>query len=90
MDLNSLELVWFSCHFGALMLCAGSYAEVCKTTLRLTNPSDKRVLFKVKTTAPKSYCVRPNSGIIAEGATQEVDGEWRDAGVYDVPVCVRV
>ena len=55
--------------------CVGSYAEVCKTTLKLTNPSERRVLFKVKTTAPKSYCVRPNSGIIAQGATQEVDGE---------------
>ena len=64
----------------------GSYAEVCKTTLRLSNPSDKRVLFKVKTTAPKSYCVRPNSGIIAQGATQEVDGEGKRGCVLRV-VC---
>lgn len=31
---------------------------------RLTNVSDKRVVFKIKTTAPKKYCVRPNSGIL--------------------------
>jgi hypothetical protein len=51
----------------------GPYSEVNKTTLKLANPTDQRVLFKVKTTAPKSYCVRPNSGIIAGGETQEVD-----------------
>lgn len=32
--------------------------------MKLTNPSDKKVLFKIKTTAPKKYCVRPNSGIL--------------------------
>lgn len=32
--------------------------------LRLTNISDKKVLFKIKTTAPKKYCVRPNSGLL--------------------------
>lgn len=30
----------------------------------MTNPSEKRVCFKIKTTAPKRYCVRPNSGMI--------------------------
>ena len=61
----------------------GSYTEVCKTTLRLTNPSDKRVLFKVKTTAPKSYCVRPNSGIISQGGTQEVDVMLQSGEISD-------
>ncbi|GLH15179.1 Vesicle-associated membrane protein-associated protein A [Gryllus bimaculatus] len=32
--------------------------------MKLTNPSSMRVLFKIKTTAPKKYCVRPNSGIL--------------------------
>lgn len=32
--------------------------------MKLTNPSDKKVLFKIKTTAPKKYCVRPNSGVL--------------------------
>ena len=45
----------------------------CAKPSSLTNPSDKRVLFKVKTTAPKSYCVRPNSGTIAPGQSQEVE-----------------
>uniref|UniRef100_A0A4W5JS73 Vesicle-associated membrane protein-associated protein A n=1 Tax=Hucho hucho TaxID=62062 RepID=A0A4W5JS73_9TELE len=33
---------------------------------------DRRVCFKVKTTAPRRYCVRPNSGIIDAGATVTV------------------
>nr|CAH7741310.1 unnamed protein product [Callosobruchus chinensis] len=32
--------------------------------MKLTNPSEERVMFKIKTTAPKMYCVRPNSGIL--------------------------
>ncbi|XP_058790834.1 vesicle-associated membrane protein-associated protein B [Phymastichus coffea] len=33
--------------------------------MKLTNPtSNQKVYFKIKTTAPKKYCVRPNSGLI--------------------------
>ncbi|PKA64814.1 Vesicle-associated protein 2-2 [Apostasia shenzhenica] len=32
--------------------------------VQLSNKSDKYVAFKVKTTSPKRYCVRPNTGII--------------------------
>jgi hypothetical protein len=39
-------------------------AEVVTSQLTLTNPSAQSVCFKVKTTAPKRYCVRPNSGVI--------------------------
>jgi hypothetical protein len=28
------------------------------------NPTDRKICFKVKTTAPKRYCVRPNSGVV--------------------------
>ncbi|EMC97635.1 hypothetical protein BAUCODRAFT_575649 [Baudoinia panamericana UAMH 10762] len=40
--------------------------------LRLHNPSSDPVAFKVKTTAPKQYCVRPNSGRIEAGRAVEV------------------
>ncbi|XP_040373114.1 vesicle-associated protein 2-2 isoform X1 [Rosa chinensis] len=33
-------------------------------SIRLTNMSDHHVAFKVKTTSPKKYCVRPNVGVI--------------------------
>lgn len=40
--------------------------------MRLTNPTDKKILFKIKTTAPKKYCVRPNSGALDPKHTIEV------------------
>lgn len=38
-------------------------------TLQLTNKTNDYVAFKVKTTNPKKYCVRPNSGIISPGSS---------------------
>lgn len=53
--------------------------------MNLTNPSDKQVLFKIKTTAPKKYCVRPNSGLLKPGeyviisiSLQPVDSDAAD------------
>ncbi|XP_066508414.1 vesicle-associated membrane protein-associated protein A-like [Hoplias malabaricus] len=46
----------------------GPFTDVVTATLKLTNPSDRKVCFKVKTTAPRRYCVRPNSGTIDPGA----------------------
>ncbi|MCJ1422496.1 phosphatidylinositol-binding protein scs2 [Sticta canariensis] len=40
--------------------------------LRLRNPGADPIAFKVKTTAPKQYCVRPNSGRIEAGSEVEV------------------
>lgn len=40
--------------------------------LKLKNPNKFPVAFKVKTTAPKQYCVRPNSGRIEPGREVEV------------------
>lgn len=36
------------------------------------NNSDQAVAFKVKTTAPKFYCVRPNASVVAPGETVDV------------------
>ncbi|KAM4551784.1 vesicle-associated membrane protein-associated protein A-like [Odontesthes bonariensis] len=47
----------------------GPFTDVVTTNLKLKNPSDRRVCFKVKTTAPRRYCVRPNSGVIDAGQT---------------------
>ncbi|XP_077235454.1 vesicle-associated protein 1-3-like [Tasmannia lanceolata] len=41
-------------------------------SLQLTNKTDQNVAFKVKTTNPKKYCVRPNSGIVLPGTTCDV------------------
>lgn len=40
--------------------------------MKLTNPSDRKVLFKIKTTAPKKYCVRPNSGVLDSKSVIEI------------------
>lgn len=42
----------------------GPFTDVVTADLKLSNPTDSRICFKVKTTAPKRYCVRPNSGIL--------------------------
>ncbi|KAI9488844.1 PapD-like protein [Zychaea mexicana] len=46
--------------------------RVVEEKLAIRNPNSGPVAFKVKTTAPKQYCVRPNSGIINPNATREV------------------
>ncbi|KAI0470699.1 PapD-like protein [Xylariaceae sp. FL0804] len=40
--------------------------------LRIKNPNPHPMAFKVKTTAPKQYCVRPNSGRVEPGKEVEV------------------
>ena len=40
--------------------------------LKLRNPADRPVFFKVKTTAPRFYCVRPNSGVVKPGDTANI------------------
>ncbi|XP_043193259.1 vesicle-associated membrane protein-associated protein B-like [Amphibalanus amphitrite] len=46
--------------------------EVSSSSLKITNTSDKKVTFKVKTTAPKRYCVRPNQGVLNAGASTNI------------------
>ncbi|KAF9116618.1 phosphatidylinositol-binding protein scs2 [Mortierella sp. AM989] len=46
--------------------------EAIKESLIISNPTQLPIAFKVKTTAPKQYCVRPNSGRIEPGQDLEV------------------
>ncbi|WVQ93872.1 hypothetical protein IAU59_000950 [Kwoniella sp. CBS 9459] len=46
--------------------------SLVKRSLYIHNPNPHPVAFKVKTTAPKQYCVRPNSGRIDAGESVEV------------------
>ncbi|XP_014505755.1 vesicle-associated protein 1-2 [Vigna radiata var. radiata] len=41
-------------------------------SLQLSNKTDAYVAFKVKTTNPKKYCVRPNTGIVMPRSTCDV------------------
>ncbi|XP_024996416.1 vesicle-associated protein 1-2-like [Cynara cardunculus var. scolymus] len=42
------------------------------SSLQLTNKTDNHVGFKVKTTNPKKYCVRPNTGVVLPRSTCEI------------------
>ncbi|KAI0714056.1 VAMP-associated protein [Cerioporus squamosus] len=48
------------------------FTQSVKRALQITNNNAQPVAFKVKTTAPKLYCVRPNSGRVEPGETVEV------------------
>uniref|UniRef100_T1IYF9 MSP domain-containing protein n=1 Tax=Strigamia maritima TaxID=126957 RepID=T1IYF9_STRMM len=50
----------------------GPFTDKVTSYLSLTNPTDRRVCFKVKTTAPKRYCVCPNSGIMDPKSSVDV------------------
>ncbi|CAN0152699.1 unnamed protein product, partial [Discosporangium mesarthrocarpum] len=41
--------------------------------LKLSNLSSEKVAYKVKTTEPKRYLVRPNQGVIGPGGTGHID-----------------
>ncbi|KAG9306441.1 hypothetical protein G9A89_003551 [Geosiphon pyriformis] len=48
------------------------FTQTVKECLTVSNPNHEPVAFKVKTTAPKQYCVRPNSGRIEAGQSVTV------------------
>jgi MSP (Major sperm protein) domain len=56
--------------------CSGSFTEPIPVELKMINPSDLRVGFKIKTTAPKQYTVRPSSGIVNPGDAVVVTSEY--------------
>ena len=62
----------------------GPFSDVVTTTLKLSNPTDRNVCFKVKTTAPRRYCVRPNSGIIDAGTSINVSGNEPKSGTAEI------
>lgn len=41
-------------------------------SLQLSNKTDHHVAFKVKTTNPKKYCVRPNTGMVSPRSTCDI------------------
>ncbi|XP_053692691.1 vesicle-associated membrane protein/synaptobrevin-binding protein [Sabethes cyaneus] len=50
----------------------GPFCTAVSSFMRLTNPTDHNILFKIKTTAPKKYCVRPNCGLLEPKNTVEI------------------
>lgn len=64
----------------------GPFTDVVTTTLKLANPTDRNVCFKVKTTAPRRYCVRPNSGVIEAGTSVNVSGKMKYSVCLFLPI----
>lgn len=50
----------------------GPFTSAVSSVMKLTNPSDRKVCFKIKTTAPERYCVKPNSGVIDPKQTVDI------------------
>lgn len=76
-DLNQVQLYHlFNYAFTWFIVHLGSFTAVVTANLKLTNPTEKKVCFKVKTTAPKRYCVRPNSGFVEPNGVVEVAGKF--------------
>lgn len=51
---------------------------VVPQSLKLTNTHTGVVFFKIKTTAPKKYCVRPNGGKLNPDCSTVIQSGWCD------------
>ena len=48
-----------------MLLNVGPFTDaISAANLKLTNPTTRTVIFKIKTSAPRHYCVRPISGVL--------------------------
>ena len=56
----------------------GKKGQVLTSTVAITNPGQNDVVYKIKTTSPTNYRVRPNTGICQPGATIHVSIKRRD------------
>lgn len=56
------------------MFPTGPLTRHVEVQLAISNPSSDLVAYKIKTTAPKQYCVKPNSGRIAPNSSVSIQG----------------
>jgi len=56
----------------------GPFTQPISVQLKLINPSKKRLAFKIKTTAPRAYTVRPNNGTVGPNDKTSVIGKSFD------------
>ena len=54
----------------------GPFDDYVTVSLKIENPTEKRIAFKIKTTAPKRYCVKPNSGVLDPKQSMKVNGKF--------------
>lgn len=51
----------------------GPFDDYVTVSLTIKNPTSKKIAFKIKTTAPKRYCVKPNSGVLESSQSMKVN-----------------
>jgi len=51
----------------------GPFDDYVTVSLSIRNPTKSRIAFKIKTTAPKRYCVKPNSGVLDPEQSMKVN-----------------
>ena len=74
----------YFCRIADTLHASGLFTEPVSVELKLINPSKKRLSFKIKTTAPKAYTVRPNSGIVGSNDKTAVIGKsyWNNSDLH--------
>lgn len=80
MDIKDKSIIYLSSTkilFGMLYIFSeiqfsGPFTKPVTTHMRLTNPTEHTILFKIKTTAPRKYCVRPNFGSLSPDDSTEI------------------
>ena len=59
--------------------------SVSSSNISVTNPTENDVIaFKIKTTAPKRYCVRPNVGLLKPGETSDVKVKDFQCSIFNI------
>eukprot|EP00056_Hartaetosiga_gracilis_P004083 m.71183 g.71183 ORF g.71183 m.71183 type:complete len:302 (+) comp11700_c0_seq1:222-1127(+) len=66
---NLADLVQLQPSSTLLFTGKGVQQQTVDTELNLKNLTNGIVIYKIKTTKPKAYCVRPNSGTLSPGAS---------------------
>jgi len=61
----------------------GPFIKPVITIMKLMNPTENTILFKIKTTAPRKYCVRPNFGAVKPQSQTEVEICLQASFIFD-------
>ena len=56
------------------LLFKGPFDDYVTVSLTIRNSAATKIAFKIKTTAPKSYYVKPNSGLLGPGQIMKTNG----------------
>lgn len=70
------RLLWRTRPYSQVLTSLAPFTIESTQYMVLSNGTKKPFAFKVKTTAPRVYCVRPNAAIIEPGETVRVSSKF--------------